>query len=107
MPTIDKQLTLEFIDQVFEEMKGNQMIIDHVQNQSNSGINYKLGEDHNTVLLAQSKFTRKAVDFLVKRLDSNAPKQIKLQAMVAMLVGAIKFGMYLQRKTFSHGSLIE
>ena len=104
---IDKQLPLEFVDQTFEEMKGNQMIIDHVQNQTNAGLAYTLGEDHNTQILAKSKFTRRAVEFLVKRLDSSAAKEVKLAALGAMVVGAVKFGMYLQRKTFSHGSMIE
>lgn len=104
---LDVELNPEFVDAVFVEMTGAQMLAEQLMGKENSGIQYKLGEDRSTVILTKCKFTDRAVQFVTKRLDSGAPKHEKLAAILYMVVGSIKFGMYLQRKVNSRNGIIQ
>jgi hypothetical protein len=105
--TPDTKLTIEFVDSVFVEMQGNQQLVDQLQGRENAGIQYKLGEDQSTEVLSRAKYTDKAVRFLTRILDSPAGKTEKLAAILWMVVGSIKFGMYIQRKYNDRGGIIQ
>lgn len=101
--SITANINIDFVNSVFKEMQGQQQLLDQLKGLENAGISYKLGEDRTTMVLSKCMFTDKACQFLVKRLDSNAPKHEKLAAILWMVVGAIKFGMYLARKEHQTG----
>lgn len=99
-------LTVDFLNLVYEEMAGNQQLTMQLEGKSNAGPTYKLYDDNSTQALANCRFVQRTKAHMEKVLNAPASPEIRGQALLAIVVGCIRFGMYCQRKVNERNGMI-